>query len=177
MILNHIVPRKRIKLLNKASFLFLILIQFDSFGQEKGLSLAKQNQLDSIYVQMLNDRLDSLSLTNSEYIELNEVGKRIARLNVSKHYRFLTNSELIDLSIKKKETIPVLRLTHNAIGVDTIDVNTGFVNVTGKRKIYFNKGLRFKKGYFGLSCKGTNGYVPDRRFVFNNIQNRWLLIK
>jgi len=38
-----------------------------------------------------------------------------------------------------------MRLTHKIIGIDTVDVNFGIVNITGKRKIHFNNGLNSKK--------------------------------
>ena len=156
--------------------IILTLIGFLSFGQENEPNLLEKNQLDSIYVKALNSRFDLLLSSGWKYIELNENGERISKLNVSDRYKFLTNDELIDLSIKEKKTIRVLRLTHKIIGIDTVDVNFGIVNVTGKRKIHFNNGLRFKKADFALECGGTNGYVPDMRFVFDREKNNWKLI-
>jgi len=152
------------------------LIGFLTFGQEKALNSIKPSELDSIYVQALNSRFDLLLSSGWKYIELNKNGKRISKLNVSDRYKFLTNEELIDLSIKQKKTIRVLRLTNKIIGVDTVDVNFGIVNVTGKRKIHFNNGLKFKKADFALECGGTNGYVPDMRFVFDRKKKNWELI-
>ncbi|AFU67085.1 hypothetical protein P700755_000005 [Psychroflexus torquis ATCC 700755] len=156
--------------------IILTLIGFLTFGQENELNTIEKGELDSIYVQVLNSRFDLLLSSGWKYIELNENGKRISKLNVSDRYKFLTNEELIDLSIKGKKTIRVLRLTHKIIGIDTVDVNFGIVNITGKRKIHFNNGLRFKKADFALECGGTNGYVPDMRFVFDRKKNNWELI-
>lgn len=50
------------------------------------------------------------------------------------------------------------------------------MSVTGKRKIYFHHGLRFKKGYFAIGCGGTEGYKPDIRFVFDKQKNSWRII-
>ena len=36
-------------------------------------------------------------------------------------------------------------------------------------------GLKFKKADFALDCGGTNGYVPDMRFVFDRKKNNWEL--
>jgi hypothetical protein len=105
---------------------------------------------------------------------MNESGQRISNLDVAE-FKFLNNEELIDLSIREKKTLRVLRLTHKIIATDTVDVNFGIVNVTGKRKIHFNNGLKFKKADFMLECGGTNGYVPDMRFVLNRELNEWIL--
>ncbi|APY06814.1 hypothetical protein BWZ20_00225 [Winogradskyella sp. J14-2] len=156
--------------------IILTLIGFLSFGQENELNSIEKTELDSIYVKALNNRFDLLLSSGWKYIELNEIGQRISKLNVSDRYKFLTNEELIDLSIKQKKTIRILRLTHKIIGIDTVDVNFGIVNVTGKRKIHFNNGLKFKKADFALDCGGTNGYVPDMRFVFDRKKNNWELI-
>ncbi|WAC02951.1 hypothetical protein N7U66_04800 [Lacinutrix neustonica] len=154
----------------------MTFIEFLSFGQEMELNSIKPSELDSIYVQALNSRFDLLLSSGWKYIELNQNGKRISKMNVSERYKFLTIEELIDLSVKEKKTIRALRLTHKKIGTDTVDVNFGIVNVTGKRKMHFNNGLKFKKADFALDCGGTNGYVSDMRFVFDRKKNYWELI-
>ena len=170
---NH--SRTVVHHLRKAFVIILTFIGFLSFGQETELNAIEKSELDSIYVRALNSRFDLLLSSGWKYIELNENGQRISKLNVSERYKFLTNEELIDLSIKEKKTIRILRLTHKIIGTDTVDVNFGIVNVTGKRKIHFNNGLKFKKVDFALDCGGTNGYVPDMRFVFDRKKNNWEL--
>ena len=147
-----------------------------SFGQETELNSIEKSEIDSIYVKALNSNFVLLLSSGWKYIELNENGKRISNLNVSDRYKFLTNEELIDLSIKQRKTIKIYRLTHKIIGIDTVDVNFGIVNVTGKRKIHFNNGLKFKKADFALDCGGTNGYEPDMRFVFDRKKNNCELI-
>ena len=154
----------------------MTFIGFLSFGQETELNSIEKSEIDSIYVKALNSNFVLLLSSGWKYIELNENGKRISNLNVSDRYKFLTNEELIDLSIKQRKTIKIYRLTHKIIGIDTVDVNFGIVNVTGKRKIHFNNGLKFKKADFALDCGGTNGYVPDMRFVFDRKKNNWELI-
>ena len=156
--------------------IILILIGFLTFGQETERNRIEKIELDSIYVKALNTRFDLLLSSGWKYIEPNEIGQRISELNVSDRYKFLTNEELIDLSIKEKKTVKIIRLTHKIIGIDTVDVNFGIVNVTGKRRIHFNNGLKFKKADFALECGGTNGYVPDMRFVFDRKKNSWELI-
>ncbi|GAA0734510.1 hypothetical protein GCM10009430_49450 [Aquimarina litoralis] len=153
----------------------ILLTRINFIGNAQNDSI-KSTELDKLYVRALNSRFDLLLSSGWRYIELNENGKRISKLNVSEQYKFLTNEELIDLSIKKKKTIRVLRLTHKIIGTDTVDVNFGIVNVTGKRKIHFNNGLKFKKANFALNCGGTNVYVPDMRFVLDRKKNDWELI-
>ncbi|RXP46018.1 hypothetical protein EC396_14730 [Lutibacter sp. HS1-25] len=161
--------------MKKTFVIILTLIGFLSFGQGNELNLIEQNELDAIYVQALNSRFDLLLSSGWKYIELNDNGQRISIQNVSDRYKFLTNEELIDLSIKEKKTIRVLRLTHKIIGTDTVDINFGIINVTGKRKIHFNNGLKFKKADFALECGGTNGYIPDMRFVLDRKKDNWEL--
>tara|TARA_R110001632_G_scaffold57393_3_gene140243 strand:- start:75 stop:587 length:513 start_codon:yes stop_codon:yes gene_type:complete len=158
----------------------LTLIGFLSFGQENnldrnnnGLKSIEPSELDSIYVQALNSRLDLILSSGWKYVELNEYGKRISNLSASDRYKFLTNEELIKLSLKNKKSIRVSRLTHKVIGIDTVDINFGVVNVKAKRKIHFNNGLKFKKADFLLQCGGTNGYEPDLRFVYNESTEKW----
>ncbi len=153
--------------------LFLILASLSVNGQNNSIESTK---LDSLYVRALNSRIDLLLSSGWNYIELNEYGNRIKSLNVSDRYKFLTNAELIDLSIKKKKTINVIRVLHKIVAKDTIDINFGLVNVTAKRKIHFNNGLKFKKAEFTIGCGGTNGYQPDIRFVFNEKNKAWNII-
>lgn len=156
--------------------IILTLIGFLTFGQKNELNSIENSELDSIYVKALNTRFDLLLSSGWKYIEPNEIGRRISKMNISNRYKFLTNEELIDLSIKEKKTVKIIRLSHKIIGIDTVDVNFGIVNVTGKRKIHFKNGLKFKKADFALDCGGTNGYFPDMRFVFDRKKNNWKLI-
>jgi hypothetical protein len=136
-------------------------------------TLISSKVLDSLYVVALNNRFDLILSSGWHYVEMNEFGSRIKDLNVSDRFKFLTNEELIDLSIKKKKSISILRVGHKIVAKDTIDINFGNVTLLGKRKIHFFKGLRFKKGYFSISCGGTEGYKPDIRFVFDKKRNSW----
>jgi len=145
----------------------------NSFSQEFNIS---PTELDSLYVKALNNKYDQILSSGWKYVELNEYGNRIKNLNVSDRYKFLTNEELIKLSLKRNENISVIRLTHNIISKDTIDINFGTVTVNAKRQIHFNHGLRFRKANFAIDCGGTNGYRPDMRFVFNEEKKNWELI-
>jgi hypothetical protein len=162
----------------------LTLIGLLTFGQENKLDEdgklvfeIKPEILDSLYVKALNNRIDLLLQSDWHYVEMNEYGSRIKNLNVPERFKFLTTDELIDLSIKEKRTINVLRVVHNVISKDTIDINFGYIRFKGKRKLHFYKGIRFKKAEITVSCGGTNGYQPDIRFVFDNITNEWKIIK
>tara|TARA_R110002051_G_scaffold307680_2_gene378847 strand:- start:10 stop:519 length:510 start_codon:yes stop_codon:yes gene_type:complete len=153
--------------------LILILISSTVSGQNNSI---EPSELDSLYVQALNSRIDVILGSGWNYVELNEYGKRIKNLDVSYRYKFLTNKELVDLSIQKKKTINVYRVLHKIISKDTIDINFGIVNVTAKRGIFFSRGIKFKKAEFSLSCGGTNGYQPDIRFVFNEKKKSWEIL-
>lgn len=160
--------------------IILALVGFLSFGQNNELNEDKNvvfeikpETLDSLYVEALNNRIDLLLQSGWQYVEMNEYGGRIKNLNVSSRYKFLTTDELINLSIKEKKTISVLRVVHNIISKDTIDINFGHIGFKGKRKLHFYKGIRFKKAEISISCGGTNGYQPDIRFVLDKKANKW----
>ncbi len=164
--------------------IILTLIGLLTFGQENKLdedgSLINKIEpelLDSLYVKALNHRLDLLLQSGWHYVEMNEYGSRIKNLNVPDRYKFLTTDELIDLSIKEKRTINVLRVVHNIISKDTVDINFGYIGFTGKRKLHFYKGMRFRKAEITVGCGGTNGYQPDIRFAFDSLTNEWKIIK
>ena len=130
----------------------MTLIGFITFGQENKLdqnenrlNSIEPTELDSLYVRALNSRFDLTLSSGWNYVEMNNYGKRIADLNVSDRYKFLSNEELIDLSIKEKKTINIIRLTHKIIAKDTIDIIFGDVTVTAKRGIFFYRGIKFKK--------------------------------
>ena len=158
----------------------MTIIGFLTFGQENKLDSdgkigiqIEPEILESLYVKALNNRVDILLQSGWHYVEMNDYNVRIKNLNVSDRYKFLTTDELIDLSIKEKKTINVLRVVHNVISKDTIDINFAYVGFKGKRKLYFYKGIRFKKAEITASCGGTNGYQPDIRFVFEGLTSEW----
>jgi len=162
----------------------LTLIGFLSFGQENtldrnnnGLNSIEPAELDSLYVKALNNRFDLILQSGWHYVEMNEYGKRISEMNVSDRFKFLNNEELINLSIKEKKTIRIIRLNHKTIAKDTVDIIFGDISVTAKRGIFFHRGIRFKKADFSVGCGGTNGYQPDIRFVYDQEGKRWNIIE
>ena len=169
--------------MKKTFVIILTLIGFITFGQENKLDrtdneliLIEPTELDKLYVKALNSRFDLILASGWNYVELNEYGMRIKNLNVSDRYKFLTEKELIDLSLKEKKTINVMRVIHETIAKDTVDLNFGIVKVNAERKIHFNQGLKFKKAEFNIGCAGGNGYEPDIRFVFDQQENNWKII-
>lgn len=136
----------------------------------------KSTELDSLYVRALNSRIDLLLSSGWKYIELNEYGNRIKSLNVSDRFKFLTNDELIDLSIKKNKTINIISLNHKKVAKDTIDIVFGDISINAKRGIFFKRGIQFKKAEFSVGCRGTNGYQSDIRFVYNRNENKWNIL-
>ncbi|WP_460219321.1 hypothetical protein [Psychroserpens sp. MEBiC05023] len=130
--------------------LFLTLASSSVSGQNNSID---STELDNLYVQALNNRFDLLLSSGWKYIELNEYGSRIEGLDVSDRYKFLTNKELTDLSIKEKKKINAFRVTHKIISKDTIDINFDLV--------------------FTDNGKETNGYQPGIRFVFNKKNKAW----
>jgi hypothetical protein len=153
----------------------LTLIGFLTFAQENKLDVTNNKTyeivaetLDSLYVRALNNRFDLILQSGWQYVEINEYGSRIKNLNVSDRYKFLTTEELIDISIKEKRTIDVLRVVHNVISKDTVDINFGYIGYKGKR---------FNKVEITVGCGGTMGYQPDIRFAFDSLSNKWRIIK
>jgi hypothetical protein len=128
----------------------------------------KAETLDSLYVRALNNRFDLILQSGWQYVEMNEFGSRIKNLNVSNRYKFLTTEELIDLSITEKRKIDVLRVVHNVISKDTVDINFGYIGYNGEK---------FDKVEITLSSNETRGYQPEIRFVFDSLSNKWRIIK
>ncbi|WP_420583274.1 hypothetical protein [Reichenbachiella sp.] len=156
--------------MKKAILISLIFASTYSNAQDSNVST---EVLDSIYFQAIEGRIDLALVGGPIFFEQNEVTARIGNIN---HFRFLSDSELIQESLNRKQTINAIRTTHKIISQDTIDVNFGNVAVTAKRQIHFHKGLRFKKADFAISCGGTNGYQPDFRFVLDNSTGTWKLL-
>ena len=166
--------------MKKTFAIILTLIGIITFGQENklnlnenGLNSIELTELDSLYVKALNSRFDLILQSGWHYVEMNEYGKRISEMNVSDRFKFLNNEELINLSIKEKKTVRIIRLNHKTITKDTVDINFGDVSVTAKRGIFFYHGIRFKKADFSVGCGGTHGYQPDIRFVYDRKEKRW----
>lgn len=177
-------PEPLYTILRTTLTIILTLIGFLTYGQENKLDEdgnliynIEPEILDSLYVKALNNRIDLLLQSGWHYVEMNEYGSRIKNLNVSDRYKFLTTDELIDLSVKEKRTINVLRVVHKEISKDTIDINFGYIGFKGKRKLHFYKGIRFRKAEITVGCGGTNGYQPDIRFAFDSLSNEWKIIK
>lgn len=121
------------------------------FGQEFQF---KQKLIDSIYVKALNNRFDLILSDGWTYIELNDLGKRLSKLNVSNRFKFLSKNELN--KIAKKEKIYMIETYHKIINENTIDINFKFFSlslidgvisknqITDKPKTY-NPDMRFIK--------------------------------
>ena len=147
----------------------MTLIGILCFGQETESKLVKQSDLDSIFVMALNNRYDLLLTSGWQYIELNEIGSRVSNLNVSDRYKFISDQKLLNSAIKEKRTVQAWRLSYEVIGIDTLDVNFSPVYFNGKRKMAFNKSLKFRST--------LDDYVPDMRFVFDRQKDKWTLIE
>jgi len=164
--------------------IILSLIGFLNFGQEikldengKLVYKVESEILDSLYVKALNNRFDLILQSGLHYVEMNEYGNRIKNSNVSDRYKFLSTNELIDLSIKEKRTIYILRVVHKVISKDTIDINFEYIGFKGVRKLHFYKGIRFKKAEITVGCGATIGYQPDLRFALDSLKNEWEIIE
>jgi hypothetical protein len=128
----------------------------------------EQPDLDSLYVRTIRSQIDLAISSGHKYFEVTPNTERIKDHVGIAVFKFLPDSELIDKAIKEKRPITVYRVIHKIISTDTVDVNIGEVTVTAKRTI-----LLGKKANFAVGCGGTNGYVPDKRFVYDSTAGTW----
>lgn len=155
---------------------FLILI---IFGFNSSLIFAQETDkltLDSIYIKSLNGRFDFLLSSGTKFIEPNEQTERIK--NNFKHsvYGFYSSDELFDYAYKHGKTLRLYRITHKQISKDTIDISFSDLSLTVKKGLFFKNGLHFREANYSLSCGGTEGYVPDFRFVYDKTNKTWIII-
>ena len=147
----------------------IILVYSQSYGQYENIS---SSELDSMYFKTLQSQY--LFLVNGTiYVENNEFTERLKNIEELEYFKFMSTDELIKESLKTKKELDVIRVVHRVISKDTIDVNIGYLSVKARRVLHFNKGLKFKKADFKLSCGGTNGYQPTGRFVYNLRDKKW----
>lgn len=142
------------------------------------LTLAQEidkQTLDSIYIRSLKSRFDLLLSSGTKFIAPNEQTERIK--NNFKHsvYVFFTSDELFDYAYKHGKTLRLYKITHKQISKDTIDINFNSLTLIVKKGIFFKNGLHFKELNYSLDCGGTNGYIPDFRFVYDKINKSWII--
>lgn len=133
--------------------------------------------LDSIYLKALNSRIDLQLSSGWKFIEPNEQTERIKN-NFDKNsvYKFLSSDELFDYAYKHGKTLKLYRVTHKQISNDTIDINFGDLALEVKKGIFFKNGLHFREANYSIACVGTNGYIPDFRFVYDKQTKTWRII-
>ncbi|MDX8338829.1 hypothetical protein SLH46_06530 [Draconibacterium sp. IB214405] len=133
--------------------------------------------LDSIYIKALNSRYDLLLSSGQKFIEPNEQTERIKNhFGQNSVYKFLSSDELFNYTYKHGKTLRLYRLTHKQISKDTIDINFGDLALKVKKGIFLKNGLHFREANYTLACGGTNGYIPDFRFIYDNKTKTWKLI-
>lgn len=133
--------------------------------------------LDSIYIKALNSRIDLQLSSGWKFIEPNKQTERIKN-NFDKNsvYKFLSSDELFDYAYKNGKTLKLYRVTHKQISNDTIDINFGDLTLEVKKGIFFKNGLHFQEANYSIACGGTNGYIPDYRFVNDKLTKTWKII-
>lgn len=141
-----------------------------SIGQVDSI---KRADLDTLYVTTIRSQLGLVLSSGHKYFEITENTERIKDKVGVDIFKFMTDEELIDKSIKEKKPLTVYFVTHKIISIDTVDINIGDKTLTAKRSIHFNHGLRTRKANFAVSCGGTNGYVPTARFAYNMVTKTW----
>ncbi|MEO9870700.1 hypothetical protein [Ekhidna sp.] len=128
----------------------------------------EQPDLDSLYVRTIRSQIGLAISSGHKYFEVTPNTERIKDHVGIAVFKFLSDSELIDKAIKEKRPITIYRVVHKIISTDTVDVNFGEVTVTAKRTI-----LLGKKANFAVGCGGTNGYIPNKRFVYYSTDEEW----
>lgn len=150
-----------------------ILLKTTSKNQEP----IDKHTLDSIYLKALNNRFDLLLSIGWKFIEPNEQTERIKNnFDQNSVYKFLSSDELFDYAYKHGKTLKLFRVTHKQISNDTIDINFGYLVLEVKKGIFFRNGLHFRKANYSIACGGTNGYIPDFRFVYDKQIMTWRII-
>lgn len=133
--------------------------------------------LDSIYLKALNSRIDLQLSSGWKFIEPNEQTERIKNnFDQNSVYKFLSSDELFDYAYKHGKTLKLYRVTHKQISNDTIDINFGDLSLVVRKGIYFKNGLHFREANYSIACGGTNGYIPDFRFVYDKKNKTWNII-
>ena len=133
--------------------------------------------LDSIYIKALNSRFDLQLSSGQKFIEPNEQTERIKNnFDHNSVYNFLSADELFDYAYKHGKTLKLYRVTHKQISRDTIDINFGDLSLSVKKGVFFKNGLHFREANYSIACGGTNGYIPDFRFVYDKEKNIWKII-
>lgn len=144
------------------------LYSFQSYCQE-----VENNVLDTLYLRSLNSSMSLYLSSGYKYFEPNIITQRIKSNFSGSVIQFPIAKELFKIARKKDNNISVYRCTHKIISPDTIDINIAPVSYEAKRGIYFNHGIYFKKVEIQVSCGGTEGYVPDFRYVYNRQEKVW----
>jgi len=133
--------------------------------------------LDSIYIDALNSRIDLQISSGWKFIEPNEQTERIKNnFDHNSVYKFHSADEIFDYAYKHGKTLKLYRVTHKQISKDTIDINFGYLALKVKKGIFFKNGLHFREANYSLACGGTNGYIPDFRFVYDKQTKIWKII-
>lgn len=95
---------------------FTFNLGFCQNGELKGTpNSINPKVLDSLYVIALNSRFDLILQSGWHYVEMNEYGNRIKNMEVSDRYKFLTNEELINSSIKERKSLYLIRIVHKIV--------------------------------------------------------------
>jgi hypothetical protein len=143
----------------------------------KNLEILNKQTLDSIYIKALNNSIGLQISSGWKFIESNEQIERIKNnFDHNDVYKFLSSDELFDYAYKHGKTLKLYRVTHKQISKDTIDINFGDLTLIVKKGIFFKNGLHFREANYSLACGGTNGYIPDFRFVYDRQSKTWEII-
>jgi hypothetical protein len=150
----------------RISIIFILTIGTlsQAFAQLDSVTIS---DLDSMYLKTIKSQFDLMLSSGHKYFRVDKNTERIKDIVNVDIFKFMTENDLINKSIKEKKQIRVYLVTHKIISSDTVDVNIGDMTLTAKKT--FGK----RKANFAVSCGGTNGYVPTARFAYNSLTKAW----
>ncbi|MEM0575822.1 hypothetical protein [Flavobacterium polysaccharolyticum] len=137
------------------------------FGQEK----LSQNDIDTLYVKALQQRMDLALSSGYKYIDIDNQTNAPQTIFTEGQIKILNQDEIIKISRKENKEFTVYTISHRIISKDTVDINFGEYKLKGLKKKGENSPLAEIS-----ECKcGVVNYKPDVRFVL--INNKWKIIE
>jgi len=149
-----------------------ILLPTISFGQSINDSL-----LSTFYNKTISLYFADSSINNHhpefENILLQtdfDKARLIKYLDKNKFTYFDSNTDkhsILEKPFKKNNGRNIYWVNHKVLHNDTVDINIGGWTLNNVTK---------KTMSLGAWCGGTMGYIPDGRFIFDNVSNYWVFV-
>ncbi|MCL9807522.1 hypothetical protein NAT51_18495 [Flavobacterium amniphilum] len=148
----------------------LILFQATLVQAQEELS---QNDIDSLYVKALTERIDWQLSSGYKYVDLEDQTNIPENKFQNGMIKILPRNQIISISRKQGKELTVYTLDYSIISKDTVDINF---------HQYYLKGLKTKNKKSPLAIISENkcrqpgtSYIPDIRFAL--VDKRWKIIQ